>query len=188
MKEEFEGSKLEGCCSINENLLKLAGQTSSPAPLSYLTPSRSSTLAQFAVQNRRVSRLSDATSSSPSPKPYEASLLTPTPRTGLRGRSRTPSPAPSTEGQEYDTNLPQQILTPREVPMGDRASPKPTPTYDKMTAFQDRKKPGSSPKAAKRKKQPKKVVQESSSVPPRGSQSSPFKMKLTGVQHKDAKA
>ena len=73
--------------------------------------------------------------------------------------------------------------------MGDRASPKPSPTYDKMTTVHDRKKPvGSSPKAPKRKKSSKKVVQESSSIPTRSSLSSPFKMKLTGAQHKDADA
>ena len=170
-----------------KHLLELAGHTSSPAPLSYLTPSRSSTLAQFAMQNKRVRRLSDANSPSPSPKPYEASMLTPTPRTGLRGT--TPSPVPSTEGQEYDSNLPQQILTPREVPIVDRASPKPTPTTEKKTGGQAKYREGSSspPKAPKRKKQSKKL-QESGSFTPRSSQSSPFKMKLTGIQHTDAEA
>ena len=169
-----------------KHLLELAGQKSSPAPISYIG-GRSPTSASIGIPNK------SGTGVSRSYSPFDTSLFTPTPRSILKGSSATPSPVPSTEGAEYDSNLPQQILTPREVPMTDKMSPKPTPTTNKKLSeklFQTQQ--GSfSPKASKRKKQTR-GSRDNVPVTPRHSQASPTKsplsMKLSGVEYKDADA
>ena len=171
-----------------KHLLELAGHTSSPAPLSHIsgvTPGRSPVISSLAYRDK-------ITGQSPSSRhvsPYGASLLTPTPRTGLRGPSATPSPVPSIEAPEYDTNLPQQILTPREVPM-DGVSPKPTPTADRKVTGQDppKQRAASSPKAAKRKKHSKKLSGSGSITPKKSQTKPPRTLRLSDMDDKDAEA
>lgn len=171
-----------------KHLLELAGHTSSPAPLSHIsgvTPGRSPVISSLAYRDKVASK----SPSSRNVSPYGASLLTPTPRTGGRGPSATPSPVPSIEAPEYDTNLPQQILTPREVPI-DGVSPKPTPTADRKVTGETipRQKESTSPKAAKRKKHSKKHS-DSGGVTPRKSQTkTPRTVRLSGIDYKDAEA
>lgn len=172
-----------------KHLLELAGHTSSPAPWSHLTPGRSPTYSQFGLHNKRPT--SNVTVSQ---TPYDSLLLSPTPRVGLKGNSSTPSPVPSTEGQGYESNLPQQILTPREVPFVDRVSPKPNRTNERKQIDRHQPREGSaSPKAPKKKKkQSKNLHTDGSSTQRSSSQSSPFRtpiaVRLSGVQNEEVQA
>ena len=173
-----------------KHLLELAGQTTSPAPVSFIggtTPARPPTSASIGFRNKSVSQASRSYS------PFDMTMLTPTPRSILKGSSASPSPVPSTDGQEYDSMLPQQILTPREVPISDRVSPKPTPTADKRLtkkSHQPRQK-SSSPKASKRKKATR-TLTDSGSFTPRSSEAFPNRsqrsVNLSGLENRDTQA